>query len=87
MSETPYPRWFATPDGNTVYAVPSEESWVEHQRIGERYQRHEMVVSTYADRLHVAALLERLEAGGLIALGEAEYLNRVRHIERLKPLG
>jgi hypothetical protein len=86
MSENFRPLWFATPDGNTVYAVPSEDRWVEHQRMGSLYRRHETQVSTYSDRLHVSALLQRLEEGLLVALGEAEYAERVRHIERLKPM-
>lgn len=87
MSASSYPRWFATPDGNTLYALSSPEHWVEHQRMGGRYQRYEMEVKTYADRLHVAALEDRLASGELVSIGEAEYMEQVRHIERLKRLG
>ncbi len=87
MPASSYPRWFATPDGNTLYAIFSPEHWVEHQRMGGHYQRYEMEVKTYADRLHVAALEDRLASGALVSMGEAEYELQVRHIERLKRLG
>jgi len=87
MPASSYPRWFATPDGNTLYALFSPEQWVEHQRMGGHYQRYEMEVKTYADRLHVAALEDRLASGALVSMGEAEYEQQVRHIERLKRLG
>ena len=59
---------------------------VEHHRIG-RFHRHCVLeVKTYADRLHVAALLERIEDGLLRSLDEREYAEAVSNIERLEPL-
>lgn len=87
MPTSSYPRWFATPNGDTLYALISPERWVEHQRMGGHYQRYEMEVKTYADRLHVAALEDRLASGELVSMGEVEYQEQVRHIERLKRLG
>lgn len=80
------PRWFATPDGGTVYALTHPDRLVEHHRIG-RFHRHCVLeVKTYADRLHVAALLERIEDGLLRSLDEREYAEAVSNIERLEPL-
>ena len=81
------PRWFATPDGGTLYALLSPDRLVEHQRLGGRYLHHVFEVKTYADRLHLASLLERLEQGLLEGLTREEYDGRVRNIERLERLG
>ena len=87
MSSPSSTRWFSTPDGRTLYALTVDGQWTEHQRMGKRYQLHRMDVKTYADRLHVAALIERLDAGLLEVLDEEEYRNRVRNIEQLERLG
>lgn len=86
MSEWDGPRWFATPDGGTLYALEGPDFLVEHQRIGRRYVVHRLEVKTYADRLQVSALLARLESGMLQALDAEEYARRVSNIERLEPL-
>ena len=80
------PRWFATPDGGTVYALTHPNRLVEHQRIGRFHRRHVLEVKTYADRLHVAALLERVEHGLLRSMEETEHAEAVNNIERLEPL-
>ena len=59
---------------------------VEHQRIGRFHRRHVLEVKTYADRLHVAALLERVEHGLLRPMDETEHVEAVNNIERLEPL-
>lgn len=85
--DTPFiPSWFATPDGTTLYAMTDPDRLVEHQRIGRRYRRHVLEVQTYADRLHVASLLERVEAGWLVRMEAEEYAEAVRNIETLEPL-
>ena len=85
--DTPFtPSWFATPDGTTLYALTGPDRMVEHQRIGRRYRMHVLEVKTYADRLHVTSLLERVEAGGLVRMEAEEYAEAVRNIETLEPL-
>lgn len=86
MEDAFSPRWFATPDGRTVYALAHPDRLVEHQRIGRFHRRHVLEVKTYADRLHVAALLERVENGLLTSMGEPAYAEAVSNIERLEPL-
>ncbi len=81
------PLWFATPDGGSLYALVSPDRLVEHQRLGERYLHHVLEVNTYADRLHVVDLLERLKQGLLAGLTREEYDRRIRNIERLERLG
>ena len=85
--DTPFsPSWFATPEGSTLYAVTGPDCLVEHQRIGRRYRMQVLEVKTYADRLHVASLLERVEAGWLVRMEVEEYAEAVRNIETLEPL-
>ena len=85
--DTPFiPSWFATPDGTTLYALTRPDCLIEHQRVGRRYRRHVLEVQTYADRLHVASLLERVEAGWLVRMEAEEYAEAVRNIETLEPL-
>ena len=85
--DTPFiPSWFATPDGPTLYALTGPDRLVEHQRIGRRYRMQVLEVKTYADRLHVASLLERVEAGWLVRMEAEEYAEAVRNIETLEPL-
>ena len=86
MEDAFSPRWFATPDGGTVYAWTHPDRLVEHQRIGRFHRRHVLEVQTYADRLHVAALIERLDDGLLKSMDEREYAETVSNIERLEPL-
>ena len=80
------PSWFATPDGTTLYALTGPDRLVEHQRIGRRYRMQVLEVKTFADRLHVASLLERVEAGWLVRMEAEEYADAVRNIETLEPL-
>lgn len=85
--DTPFaPCWFATPDRTTLYALTGPDRLVEHQRMGSRYRRQVLEVQSYADRLHVASLLERLEAGWLSRMEAEEYADAVRNIETLEPL-
>ena len=86
MEDAFSPRWFATPDGGTVYALTHPDRLVEHQRIGRFHRLHVLEVKTYADRLHVAALLERVEHGLLRPMDETEHAEAVNNIERLEPL-
>ena len=86
MEDAFSPRWFATPDGGTVYALTHPDRLVEHQRIGRFHRRHVLEVTTYADRLHVAGLLERVAEGLLRSLDEREHAEAVSNIERLEPL-
>lgn len=86
MEDAFAPRWFATPDGRTVYALTHPDRLVEHQCIGRFHRRHVLEVKTYADRLHVASLLERVEDGLLRPMGEREHAEAVSNIERLEPL-
>ena len=86
MEDAFSPRWFDTPDGGTVYAWTHPDRLVEHQRIGRFHRRHVFEVKTYADRLHVAALVERLDDGLLKSMDEREYAETVSNIERLEPL-
>lgn len=86
MEDAFSPRWFATPDGGTVYALTHPDRLVEHQRIGRFHRHHVLEVKTYADRLHVAALLERVEDGLLRSLDEREHAEAVSNIEQLEPL-
>jgi hypothetical protein len=79
--------WFSTPDGRSIYAHTAPDRVLEHQRMGARYAVHEMVVKTYADRLHIAALLERLQSGLMRPLTEDEYRLEVSNIERLERFG
>ena len=87
MSSGFVPRWFSTPDGRTVYALKQPDHLVEHQRLGIRYLVHRLDVQTYADRLHIAGLIERLESGALRALTEEAYRDEVRNIEQLERMG
>jgi len=87
MSSGFVPRWFSTPDGRTVYALEQPDHLVEHQRLGIRYLVHRMDVQTYADRLHIAGLIERLESGLLRELTEDAYRAEVSNIERLERMG
>ena len=80
------PFWFATPDGTTLYALTGPDRLVEHQRVGRRYRWQVLEVKTYADRLHVASLLERVDAGWLVRMEAEEYAEAVRNIETLEPL-
>ena len=59
---------------------------MEHQRIGRRYRMQVLEVKTYADRLHVASLLERVDAGWLVRMEAEEYADAVRNIETLEAL-
>ena len=87
MSSRFVPRWFSTPDGRTVYALEQPDHLVEHQRLGARYLVHRLAVQTYADRLHIAGLIERLESGLLRELTEDAYRAEVRNIEQLERMG
>jgi hypothetical protein len=78
------PKWFATPDGGSIYALLTPDRLEEHQRLGRRYLHHVLEVRTYADRLHVVALLERVANGDIIALEEDEYDERIKNIEQLE---
>ena len=69
-----------------MYAMTGPDRLVEHQRIGRRYRMQVLEVKTYADRLHVASLLERVEAGWLVRMEVEEYAEAVRNIETLEPL-
>ena len=80
------PSWFATPDWTTLYALTGPDRLVEHQRIGRRYRMQVLEVKTYADRLHVASLLERVDAGWLVRMEAEEHAEAVRNIETLEPL-
>ena len=62
-------------------------AWSNISGWGGRYLHHVLEVKTYADRLHLASLLERLEQGLLEGLTREEYDGRVRNIERLERLG
>ena len=85
--DTPFtPSWFATPDRTTLYALTGPDRLVEHQRIGRRYRTQVLEVKTYADRLHVASLLERVNAGWLVRMEAEQYAEAVRNIETLEPL-
>lgn len=85
--DTPFiPSWFATPDGTTLYALTGPDRLVEHQRVGRHYRRQVLEVKTYADRLHVASLLERVDAGWLVRMEAEAYAEAVRNIETLEPL-
>ena len=77
----PSPALVSTPDGGRCIDPPRPA--LEHQRIGVSIAVV-LEVKTYADRLHVAGLLERVE-DGLLTLddGNAE---AVSNIERLEPL-
>lgn len=86
MEDAFSPHWFATPDGRTVYALTHPDRIVEHQSIGRFHRRHVLEVKTYADRLHVSSLLERLQQGLLRPMGQQEYAEAVSNIERLEPL-
>ena len=55
--------------------------------MGVRYLVHVLAVKTYPDRLHIAGLLQGIEAGTLLPLTETEYRDRVSNIERLERLG
>jgi len=80
------PRWFATPDGGTVYAMTGSDRILEHRRVGRRYRRQVLEVRTYADRLYVASLLDRVQEGLLVSMEQEEYDEAVRNIERLEPM-
>ena len=86
MDKVFVPRWFAAPDLATFYAVTSPDILVEHQRIGQRYRRHLLEVRTYADRLHLQALLDRADAGLFVLMTQGEYEEAVKNIERLEPM-
>lgn len=86
MDKVFVPRWFAAPDLATFYAVTSPDILVEHQRIGQRYRRHLLEVRTYADRLHLQALLDRADAGLFVSMTQGEYEEAVKNIERLEPM-
>ena len=86
MDKVFVPRWFAAPDLATLYAVTSRDVLMEHQRIGQRYRRHLLEVRTYADRLHVQALLDRVDAGLFVSMAQHEYEEAVRNMERLEPM-
>ena len=81
------PQWFTTPEGRSIYALESSERLVEHQQMGARYMVHVLAVKTYPDRLHIAGLLQAVEAGSLVPLTQEEYQERVSNIERLERLG
>ena len=76
------PSLLATPDGTTLYAMTGPDWLAEHQRIGRRYRMQVLEVKTYADRLHVASPLERVEAGWLVRMRREEYAVAVRNIGR-----
>lgn len=87
MSESFSPVWFETPDGATLYALEAPDRIVEHRRLGRRCMRHVLEIRTFADRLHLEALLGQLEGGGLRALDGDAYAARLRNMERLEPWG
>ena len=49
--------------GGPYMRLNPPERLVEHQQMGTRYMVHVLVVKTYPDRLHIAGLLQGMEAG------------------------
>ena len=86
MDKVFVPRWFATPDLGSLYAMTSPDQVLEHQRIGQRYRRHLLEVRTYADRLHAQALLDGADAGLFVSMAQDEYEKAVKNMERLEPM-
>lgn len=78
------PLWCMTPDGRTLYDLSKPDRLLEHQQLGTRYMVHELEVRTFADRLHLEGLRERLAGGVLSVLQAEEHAERVRNMERLE---
>lgn len=77
MEEPLTTRWFATPDGGSLYALSGLDRLLEHQRIGSRHAVHELQATTFADRLRMSDLLEGAAAGRLLELTAEEYERRL----------
>lgn len=73
-----------TPDGRTLYDLSNPDRVLEHQQLGTRYMVHELKVRTFADRLHLEGLRERIAGGVLSPLGAEDHAERVRNMERLE---
>ena len=71
------PRWFATPDGGSIYALDAPDHLLEHQRIGSRHAVHELRATTFPDRLRIADLVEGAASGRLLELSAEEYQRRL----------
>jgi len=78
------PLWCMTPDGRTLYDLSQPDRIIEHQQLGTRYMVHELELRTFADRLHVAGLRERLTGGILSPLSADAHAARVSNMERLE---
>ena len=87
MSEANFPRWFTWPDGRSIYALPSAERLVEHQKIGNRHAVHVLEVTTYPDRLRIQDLMDSWEAGALVQLSRQEYERQMVDMEQTPRIG
>ena len=80
--EMEFPRWFAGPGRQSISAVLSSISWVEHQKLGARYSVYKFEAKTYPDHLRMSAMLE----GGFEPLSHADYIALKQEFEQLAEL-
>jgi len=83
--EKEFPRWLAGPGRQSIYAVLSATSWVEHQKLGARYRVFNFEVKIYPDYLRMAVMLDNAD-GGFEVLSRAEYDVLRKEIECMKVL-
>jgi hypothetical protein len=87
MSKAQFPLWLAWPDGRSIYALPSAERLVEHQKIGNRHAVHVLEVTTYPDRLRIQDLMDSWKAGALVQLSRQEYERQMVDMEKTPRIG
>ena len=80
MSTTRFPVHLRLTDGHSVYRIDSDISFVEVQRIGERFLAHRILASTWPERLRIADMLANAD-GSLVPLGPAEFVDWLRRSE------
>jgi len=80
MSTTRFPVHLRLTDGHSVYRIDSDTSFVEVQRIGERFLAHRVLANTWPERLRIADMLANAD-GSLVPLAPAEFADWLRRSE------